>query len=418
MILIDRLIGLPIVFCLNGLARLLGLFLSRDHSICQNNVRTIVISKFVGMGSIIQAGPFIVMLKKKFPAATIILLTQKSNSSLIGRIPAVDGQIYVDTATPVKLVMSMMVMAVRLWRLRVDLFFDLELYSTFASVIALISMARNRFGFYRQSANFKKGIFTHLLYFNTRMPIRHIYEQLGGAAGCLVTKSSRLPPLQVFADDLEEAETVIARHTSGNDGDYVVINTNASDLMLERRWPLENFAALIEKIASRTQPVFLVGAPTERGQIEEVQNLLSPTTRENCFNLAGELSLGGFLALLVGAKTFITNDTGPMHMAFALGVPTVCLFGPGSPDHYTIQSEKTITLRAPVYCSPCLYEIDSPPCGGDNICMRLILPDEVEKAFNQLARGDFLPSPSGAEEVIYECAGKPLGLLVRESVSL
>jgi ADP-heptose:LPS heptosyltransferase len=167
-------------------------------------------------------------------------------------------------------------------------------------------------------------------------------------------------------------------------------------------------------IASEDRPVLLLGAPSEREYVEEVRMLVAPDARRFCHNVAGEISIGGLLGLLSGAKALITNDTGPMHMAFALGTPMVCLFGPGSPDHYTIRNGKTITLSKPVYCSPCLYEIDRPPCGGENVCMTLITPDEVHLALSRLLKES---PPAVPTEFIYESKGKTLGLLVRESIA-
>ena len=93
---------------------------------------------------------------------------------------------------------------------------------------------------------------------------------------------------------------------------------------------------------------------------------------DRVFNLAGQLSLGGLFALLEGAACMITNDTGPMHMAWALDTPTVCLFGPVDPRHYAWQGSGVEVIYKRIYCSPCVYEVDEPPCHGNNVCMKLI----------------------------------------------
>ena len=123
------------------------------------------------------------------------------------------------------------------------------------------------------------------------------------------------------------------------------------------------------------------GSPAERAYVSSLHFQLR-RYGERVRNLAGELSLGGFLALLEKVDCFLTNDSGPMHMAFALVRPTVALFGPGHPLHYAAHSEpaKTMVLYEPILCSPCLYHSDFTPCSGDNQCMKLIAPASVVKA--------------------------------------
>ena len=130
---------------------------------------------------------------------------------------------------------------VQLMRARVDLYFDLEVYSAYASIVALISLARNRIGFYRESAQHKRGNYTHLMYFNARSPIRYIYLQLGRMIGCEPVDPDRLGPIRMMPEDREEA----AERLSAGAGDlrYIVVNANASDLMIERRWPADRFAS-------------------------------------------------------------------------------------------------------------------------------------------------------------------------------
>src|SRR5207253_203176 len=107
----------------------------------------------------------------------------------------------------------------------------------------------------------------------------------------------------------------------------------------------------------------------------ELYERIPAGTRERVFNTAGQLSLGEALALIEAAACVLTNDTGPMHMAFALERPTVCLFGPVDPLHYGITRPDIRILYAPVPCSPCVHEIDEPPCRGNNVCMQRLMPE-------------------------------------------
>jgi heptosyltransferase-2 len=70
-------------------------------------------------------------------------------------------------------------------------------------------------------------------------------------------------------------------------------------------------------------------------------------------NAAGATSLGGFFALAAGARVVVANDSGSPHVAAALGVPTVVLFGSTSPQWTRPLGERVTVLRHPVHCAPC-----------------------------------------------------------------
>ena len=110
----------------------------------------------------------------------------------------------------------------------------------------------------------------------------------------------------------------------------------------------------------------------------------------------------------------VTNDTGPMHMAWALGAPTVALFGPGDPVHYGPSDYRFRVIKKSIYCSPCLYEADEPPCNGNNVCMQRISADEVLEAVEGLVRTPVARQSNGEVDAeFFVSQGKPLGRIVR-----
>jgi heptosyltransferase-2 len=160
-IVVDRVIGLPIAWGLNLAARMLGRVMRRDHRMVTESVRTIVIAKYVGMGSIIQATPLVRSIRARFPQARIIFLTGRTCRSQVERLDGIDQIVTVDDRSILHVLRTTLRTVALLIRARVDLFFDLEIYSAYASIIALLSLARNRLGFYRESAQHKQGNYTH-----------------------------------------------------------------------------------------------------------------------------------------------------------------------------------------------------------------------------------------------------------------
>src|SRR5262249_35139961 len=109
-------------------------------------------------------------------------------------------------------------------------------------------------------------------------------------------------------------------------------------------------------------------------------------------------------------------DTGPMHFAFALRRPTVCLFGPVDPLHYSFEAAEVETLYRPVFCSPCVHENQSPPCGGNNVCMQLIETRAVLDAVHRCLGVPAAPRPLAEERRSIDLEGRALGVLARVSL--
>jgi len=236
--------------------------------------------------------------------------------------------------------------------------------------VATLSCSRNRIGFYRLSSGLKKGLFTHLVFFNTAAPVQSLYLQLGRVAGCNQQLASP-PMLSVPAIERDSADGLLAEWLPA-DAPLLVVNPNASDLLLERRWPIEHFSRAIADLFDRVPNlhVAVIGSRSEAGYIARLGGLLAAHNYR--LRQYPGLRLPVFLRVLQRANCFLTNDSGPMHMAFDFRVPTVALFGPASPVQFACYADpsRTIVLYEPVLCSPCVHNVDAPPCGGDNQCMK------------------------------------------------
>ena len=413
-VLLDRIVGTPSAWGLNLAARSLGRIFQRSHEIDPAAVRTIVVTKLLGLGSIIQATPLLVGLKRAFPQSRLHFLTTRSNRLLVERLPSIDGGLYLDDRAPLRFARDTAEALVTFARDGIDLYFDLEVYSAASSCLSLLSLARNRFGLYRHSAGFKRGLFTHLLYFNVNMPIRQIYLQLLAMTGAKEPFSVELERVALRPEDRANLTAQLEAAGQRLPERYVIVNPNASDLLLERRWPAAHFQRLLTMLVERGHHPVLVGAPSERPYVTELWQGLPETTRARTANLAGAIGLAELFALIEGATCVITNDTGPMHVAFSLNRPTVCLFGPGSPEHYAVERPNTQILYKGIFCSPCIYETDEPPCNGHNVCMQWISPEEVLDAAERLIQGQ--PSRDWrADRVtrLSDASGHPLGMLPR-----
>jgi ADP-heptose:LPS heptosyltransferase len=382
-VIIDRWLGSAVVICLNLAARLLGQILRINHSLSIPPER-IVVCKLLGMGSIIQATPLLQTLRKKYPNAEIIFITAEANRKLLENISVVNTVLTINDRGFFPVIESAYKVLRQLWENRAGLYIDLETYSYFSTALATLSCARNRFGFYRVERNIRMGVYTHMMFFNQRAPIAQSYLQMARLAGCIETVND-LYEFNVALRDLisykEKLKPVIGKVPEN----IIIINPNASDLRIERRWPTDNFILLIERL-TREHPgycFFLIGTYGEYDYVKSVYDGLSAYSRQTVFNTAGMFTLTELFALIKESRLVITNDTGPMHISFALHKPTVSLFGPASPSQYG-QNPNAYGIYKNIYCSPCVHDFLTPPCGGDNQCMKKILVEEVAGLCNAI----------------------------------
>ena len=118
-----------------------------------------------------------------------------------------------------------------------------------------------------------------------------------------------------------------------------------------KEWPAERYGALIDLLASRDDAeVVLVGAPSERAKCEEVAS----SSKSGAIVAAGSTNIGELVALLSLCDGFIGNDSGCAHIAGALGIPTVAIFGSTNPERTGPLGAKTRVIYRKLECSPCL----------------------------------------------------------------
>jgi len=146
-----------------------------------------------------------------------------------------------------------------------------------------------------------------------------------------------------------------------------------------KRWPLDKFIAAARDVQQRTRCTWLVfGGPAEAALADRIESAI-PSPPSAVWNLAGKTSLRELMALLRLCRVLLTNDTGPMHAAAALGTPVIVPFGstspeltgpglPGDPRHRLLKS------GAP--CSPCFLR----ECPIDFRCMNGITVERVVEA--------------------------------------
>lgn len=147
-----------------------------------------------------------------------------------------------------------------------------------------------------------------------------------------------------------------------------------------KRWPAERFAEAAARLAKLTGwTVAIFGSARERPLGETVERMVAGRG-VRALNLAGATSLAEFIELAAACRLFLTNDSGAMHVASALGVPTVAVFGATDPEATGPAGPSVRVVREPVSCSPCLLR----ECPIDHRCMRAVSAERVVRGALEL----------------------------------
>jgi lipopolysaccharide heptosyltransferase II len=176
------------------------------------------------------------------------------------------------------------------------------------------------------------------------------------------------------------------------DGEVVCI-VHPSARWATKRWPGERFAQLADGLITRERlRIIIVGSADEASQFEEMSRQMS----QPVINLTGETELLQLAALLRRSDLLVSNDSGPIHLAAAVGTPVVAIFGPTNPSRVGPYGGGHVVLRKEIDCSRCTRRA----CVRDALCMQAIAVSEVFEAVRAVvnrSKGNL--AAAGAAEV-------------------
>jgi len=184
------------------------------------------------------------------------------------------------------------------------------------------------------------------------------------------------PRLHVSDRDAEAARATLNRLGIGSDGYAVLV---PGSVWATKRWPARRFAELATSVVCELGlRAVLLGSPGERELCERIAG----EAGSGAVSAAGETTLGKMAAIISRARIYVGNDSGPTHMARALDVPTVALFGPTDPGQFDFEGHAL--LYRDLSCSACTF-YGSRRCHlGHWDCMRTIGHDDVLDAARSL----------------------------------
>jgi len=321
--------------------------------------------KFWGLGSLQLLTPAVTSLREQYAGARIDLLTLSANAEFARGLGTGDQASFDDVLT---LDVTGAGWAGLAWRaaglvgtLRArgyDLVIDFEFFTRFSALVSLLSGAPRLAGFHAPSV-WRGGFRGRRVTFNRYWHVARNFRALAGAEDGSEVGADELASFRLTEADRAELDDLLLEAGAAPERQLVVLNPNAGSLSLERRWPRERFVALGQAMLDHDGVVIvLVGSSSEAEYTGPVAAAMTAAPGR-VLDLSGRLSIAASCALFERADLVVSNDSGPMHIAAALGAPTIGLFGPETPVMYRPLGKHVTALWDPPVCSPCINVHDN-----------------------------------------------------------
>lgn len=375
----DSYIGSLICFFLSFFNPIRELFSNR----AEITPKRILVIKLFGMGTILLASPSLRLIKEKYPHAKIILLTFPQNKELCKKLHSIDRVICLRVGNIFVFPFNLLKLIINIWKLKCSIIIDFEFFSNFTAILTFFTLIPYTVGF----ATFKisrNKFYKRYVSFDHSRHVSKIFYKFAQAivgdtqAGFNFEKECR--------SLLEGIESIDVQHWIGDLKDkefFICININASELCLHRRWPIIYYKEVIEHLLQNKQyKIILIGGENDILYVNKLLKLLP--SNSNLINLCGKINITQLIAILNKCRLFITNDSGPLHIAEVLDIPTISFFGPETPYLYGPQGKKHYIFYRDLYCSPCInvYNAKESSCER-NECLISITPKEVIKVIKE-----------------------------------
>ncbi len=354
------------------------MFSSKDHYV-KNRYRKILLIQLWGIGETVLTMPAIRALKNKYSNSRITLLATARNADVYKGFSDID-QIKILKMCPLRII-SFMISRFR----RYDLVVDFEEYLNISSIITFF-VGKDRIGFDHGA---RRSVYTKTRHYNDVQHTSQTFMDLVRVLGCEL-RYEKLIRLKTTDKEKRAVADFFKKNSITKKNLVVGITPGAAESAKFRMWPQERYSKLIDKIVERykrKKPVILlIGAEFDKKIINKV--IGSVENKRRVIDCSGKFSLRQTFYLIERCDLYISNDTGPMHVAAAQDVKTIGLFGPNTPTRWAPYGKGNISVYKNFYCSPCinshLGQFGPCKCDTEGQCMRKIAVADVFKAVERI----------------------------------
>ncbi len=338
-----------------------------------SNIKRILIIRTDRIGDVVLSTPVITALRKAFPDIYIAMMVSPQTREIITGNPYLNEIIVYDKKLKHKGIFKTLGFITHLKKKKFDL--ALILHSTTrVNCISFLSGIPKRVGYKKGKMDF---LLTEKLEYKKRLGEKHESEYSLDILRSIGLKVESSPPVIVIKKEHEKNIDDLLKSSGLKDGEkFIVLHPGAS--CISKMWSQENFAKVANSLSRRFNvKVVLVSSPDQVKIGEKVKDLMESKPLFLC----GKTSLGELGALFKKASLFISNDSGPVHIACTIGAATISIFGRNekglSPTRWKGLSDNNIVLHKDIGCNKCLAH----NCKKMFLCLKSITVNEViEKA--------------------------------------
>ena len=322
------------------------------------------------IGDMVLSTPALQALKCSYPSSHLTVLASKSNKPILLHNPYVD-EILLHNLDSVCKPLAFIKWLVSLRKKHYNIVIDpITGYDLKTAIIAYFVRADLRIGF---PGHGRESFFNRPV--GKMDNDRHILDltlDLVRAIGC--RNNSILPKVFLDPHEIDWAESWVKQYNHLNRS---LLGIHPGGYYETQRWPIEYYATLLQMLSSRNHKIVLFGGPADKELVCKITDL----SCENPLIFVGH-DLRKTMALMSKLRLIICNNSGPLHIASALSLPTVSFMGPTNKVHWSpIGNQHTVLKVDGLECLGC--EQGNCPKGSID-CMRRILPEEAFNAVNEM----------------------------------
>ena len=320
------------------------------------------------VGDGVMATPALTTLRSNFKEAEIIVLAKPAVAALLLHHPAIDRILVYEAPGRHTGPVGFLRLVTLLRRERFDL--AILLQNAFeAALLSWLAGIPKRHGYDTDGRAF---LLTSAL--SRKKAPQHQREAFSQVVPCKYQQSAiptpeNTPSLLLMEEEVKTVSVKLASLGIAKN-DFLVGISPGTATGSAKRWLPERFAELADRLVEKYQAkILLLGGPNDRAVSEEVQS----TMKREAILLAGDSPLREMMAVLSLCRLSISNDSGPMHIASALGIPYIALFGATIPAAAFPGGLTGRGIYHAVNCSPCKFSV----CPVNHHCMTAISVEEV-----------------------------------------
>lgn len=368
----DRYFGIPIGLILSFFDRIKK-FLKKNKGF---KVKKILIVKFTMIGDTILLYPAVKALKEKFNQAKLTFLCSKVNSDIVKMWDFVDEVIVFEFDKIFKKPWVVFLQLFNLWKQKFDLGVDFEQWFRVTPIITFIS-SKCKIGF-RTPKQLRHYLFDKWVY--------HIRDKHEVECFCDVVRSLGVEVknkdlfLKVDNNTKQQMKKLLYSNNI-SERNFVVIHPGCGIHGYYRQWDVERYAEVAKHITSKYNLKIVVTGSKDDIKITQSFKKL----HDDCLDLSGKTSIYELIALLSLAKFVICGNTGVLHIAAALGIPTIAIHGPTNAKKWGPWGKGHIIIQSELGCAPCSYLGFEYGCKRRK-CLESISSEKVKDIIDQFFR--------------------------------